>query len=100
MFDNLSDRLGNVFDRLKGRGALSESDVREAMREIRVALLEADVALPVVRRFIDAVTEKSVARHVGETAQRSVNCTLIEASASNNGHRRICRSICVVIQSV
>ena len=57
MFDNLSDRLGNVFDRLKGRGALSESDVREAMREIRVALLEADVALPVVRRFIDAVTE-------------------------------------------
>ena len=64
MFDNLSDRLGNVFDRLKGRGALSESDVREAMREIRVALLEADVALPVVRRFIDAVTEKSVGQDV------------------------------------
>ena len=64
MFDNLSDRLGNVFDRLKGRGALSESDVREAMREIRIALLEADVALPVVRRFIDAVTEKSVGQDV------------------------------------
>ncbi len=64
MFDNLSDRLGNVFDRLKGRGALSEQDVRDAMREIRVALLEADVALPVVRRFIDAVTEKAIGQNV------------------------------------
>ena len=64
MFDNLSDRLGNVFDRLRGRGALSEADVREAMREIRIALLEADVALPVVRRFIDAVTEKAVGSDV------------------------------------
>ena len=64
MFDNLSDRLGNVFDRLKGRGALSEGDVREAMREVRIALLEADVALPVVRRFIDAVTEKAIGQDV------------------------------------
>ncbi len=64
MFDNLSDRLGTVFDRLRGRGALSEQDVREAMREIRIALLEADVALPVVRRFIDAVTEKAVGHDV------------------------------------
>src|SRR5690606_31280452 len=64
MFDNLSDRLGNVFDRLRGRGALSEQDVREAMREVRVALLEADVALPVVRRFIDAVTEKAIGAEV------------------------------------
>ncbi len=60
MFDTLSDRLGNVFDGLRGRGALSEADVRAAMREVRIALLEADVALPVVRRFIDAVTEKAV----------------------------------------
>jgi signal recognition particle subunit SRP54 len=64
MFDNLSDRLGSVFDRLKGRGALSEQDVRDAMREVRVALLEADVALPVARRFIDAVTEKAVGQSV------------------------------------
>ena len=64
MFDNLSDRLGTVFDRLRGRGALSEADVREAMREIRIALLEADVALPVVRRFIDAVTEKAIGADV------------------------------------
>lgn len=64
MFDNLSDRLGGVFDKLKGRGALKEQDVRDAMREVRVALLEADVALPVARRFIDAVTEKAVGAEV------------------------------------
>ena len=64
MFDTLSDRLGSVFDRLKGRGALSEQDVRDAMREVRIALLEADVALPVVRRFIDAVTERAIGQDV------------------------------------
>ncbi|MFL0356339.1 signal recognition particle protein [Erythrobacter sp. GH1-10] len=64
MFDNLSDRLGGVFDKLKGRGSLKEQDVRDAMREVRIALLEADVALPVARRFIDAVTEKAVGQEV------------------------------------
>ena len=64
MFDTLSDRLGSVFDKLKGRGALSEQDVRDAMREVRIALLEADVALPVVRRFVDAVTEKAIGQDV------------------------------------
>lgn len=49
MFENLSDRLGGVFDRLTKQGALSEDDVRTAMREVRVALLEADVSLPVTR---------------------------------------------------
>ena len=44
MFDALSDRLGNVFDRLKGKGSLSESDVNAAMREVRIALLDAGVA--------------------------------------------------------
>ncbi len=84
MFDNLSDRLGNVFDRLRGRGALSEQDVREAMREVRVALLEADVALPVVRRFIDAVTEKAVGQDVlrsvtpGQQVVKIVNDELVE----------------------
>ena len=60
MFDSLSDRLSGVFDRLRGRGALSEEDVRAAMREVRIALLEADVALPVVRRFVDGVTEQAI----------------------------------------
>ena len=55
MFDGLTDRFGEIFDKLKKRGALSETDITVAMREIRVALLEADVALPVVKDFIDGV---------------------------------------------
>jgi signal recognition particle subunit SRP54 len=51
MFENLSDRLGGVFDRLTKQGALTEEDVKTALREVRVALLEADVSLPVARRF-------------------------------------------------
>ena len=68
MFDGLTDRFGEIFDRLKKRGALSEADVTAAMREIRVALLEADVALPVVKDFIDGVRERAV----GEEVMRSV----------------------------
>ena len=64
MFDSLSDRLGGVFDRLRGRGALTEADVRAAMREVRVALLEADVALPVARDFTEKVTEQAIGQNV------------------------------------
>jgi signal recognition particle subunit SRP54 len=64
MFDTLGNRLGEIFDRLRRRGALSEDDVGAAMREIRIALLEADVALPVVRDFIAAVREKAVGQDV------------------------------------
>src|SRR5215467_5422720 len=64
MFDSLSDRLNDVFDRLRRRGALSEDDVGAALREIRVALLEADVALPVVRDFVNGVREKAVGQEV------------------------------------
>jgi signal recognition particle subunit SRP54 len=64
MFDSLSDRLAGVFDRLRGRGALTEADVRAAMREVRIALLEADVALPVVREFVDKATEQAVGQQV------------------------------------
>lgn len=59
MFENLSERLGGVFDRLTKQGALSEDDVQAAMREVRVALLEADVSLPVARDFIKAVEAKA-----------------------------------------
>ena len=59
MFENLSDRLGGVFDRLTKQGALTEDDVTAAMREVRVALLEADVSLPVARNFVKAVTQKA-----------------------------------------
>ena len=64
MFDSLSDRLSGVFDRLRGRGTLNEADVRAAMREVRIALLEADVALPVVREFVDKATEQAVGQQV------------------------------------
>jgi signal recognition particle subunit SRP54 len=64
MFDSLSDRLGGVFEKLRGRGALTEADVRAAMREVRIALLEADVALPVVREFVDKATELAVGHDV------------------------------------
>jgi signal recognition particle subunit SRP54 len=64
MFENLSGRLGSVFDRLKRRGALSESDVEAALRDIRIALLEADVALPVVKDFVAAVRARAVGQEV------------------------------------
>jgi signal recognition particle subunit SRP54 len=64
MFDSLSDRLGGILDRLKKRGALSEADVGEAMREVRRALIEADVALDVVRSFIDKVRARAVGAEV------------------------------------
>jgi signal recognition particle subunit SRP54 len=64
MFESLSNRLGEIFDRLTRRGALSAADVEVALREVRVALLEADVALPVVKDFIDAVRERTVGQDV------------------------------------
>jgi signal recognition particle subunit SRP54 len=60
MFDSLSERLGGILDRLTGRGALSEADVDAALREVRRAMLEADVALDVVRSFVDQVKKNSV----------------------------------------
>jgi signal recognition particle subunit SRP54 len=84
MFDTLSDRLGSVFDRLRGRGALSDADVRAAMREVRVALLEADVALPVARDFVEQVTEKAVGQDVlrsvtpGQMVVKIVHDALVE----------------------
>ena len=64
MFESLSGRLNDVFDRLKRRGALREADVEAALRDIRVALLEADVALPVVKDFIAAIRERAVGHEV------------------------------------
>ena len=83
MFESLSDRLGGVFDRLRGRGALTEADVRTAMREVRVALLEADVALPVAREFVDKATERAIGQDVlrsvtpGQQVVKIVHDTLI-----------------------
>ena len=88
MFESLSERLGGVFDRLRGRGALNEADVREAMREVRIALLEADVALPVVRSFVDSVTAQAVGASVlksitpGQQVVKIVNDALVEMLGS------------------
>lgn len=90
MFESLSDRLGGVFDKLRGRGALNEADVRSAMREVRVALLEADVALPVARDFVDKVTEQAVGQEVlrsvtpGQQVVKIVNDALIEMLGGDN----------------
>jgi len=58
MFEGLSNKLSSIIDRLVGKGALTENDVNIAMREIRIALLEADVALPVVKEFIETTKKK------------------------------------------
>jgi signal recognition particle subunit SRP54 len=84
MFDSLTDRLGDVFDRLKRRGALKEQDVDAALREVRVALLEADVALPVVKELIDKVKETAVGSDIlksvtpGQMVIKVVHDTLVE----------------------
>ncbi|HST36481.1 MAG TPA: signal recognition particle protein [Allosphingosinicella sp.] len=88
MFESLSDRLSGVFDRLRGRGALNEADVRGAMREVRIALLEADVALPVVREFVDKATEQAVGQQVlrsvtpGQQVVKIVHDALVEMLGS------------------
>ena len=84
MFEALSDRLSNVFDRLKGKGSLSEGDVKAAMREVRIALLEADVAVDVVKSFIEGVRERAIGQEVtksvtpGQQVIKIVNDNLIE----------------------
>ena len=69
MFENLSERLGSVFDRLTKQGALTDADVATALREVRTALLEADVSLPVARDFIKAVQDKAT----GQAVTRSIS---------------------------
>ncbi len=63
-FEGLSEKLNNVFKKLKSRGKLTESDVKEAMREVRLALLEADVSYKVVKDFVKNVTERAVGEEV------------------------------------
>jgi signal recognition particle subunit SRP54 len=88
MFDSLQQRLSGILDKLKGRGALSENDVNEALREVRRALLEADVALDVVRPFIDKVRTRAVGQEVvksitpGQMVIKIVNDVLVEMLGS------------------
>jgi len=66
MFENLTDRLEGVFKKLRGHGVLSEDNIKEAMREVRMALLEADVNYKVARDFVDSITAKAVGREVSQ----------------------------------
>src|SRR5438270_7129737 len=106
VFDPLSDRLGSVFDRLRGRGALNEADVRSAMREVRVALLEADVALPVARDFVDQVTEKAVGQEVlrsvtpGQMVVKIVHDALVQTLGSETAELHLAVAPPAVIMMV
>ncbi len=88
MFDSLTDRLGTVFDKLTRRGALSEADVDAALREVRQALLEADVALSVARDFIAKVRERAVGQEVinsvspGQMVVKIVHDALVDTLGS------------------
>jgi signal recognition particle subunit SRP54 len=90
MFESLSERLGGVFDRLTKAGALSEADVVTALREVRTALLEADVSLPVARDFIKRVTEKATGAAVtksitpGQMVVKIVHDELIRVLAGDD----------------
>uniref|UniRef100_UPI003AF5CC30 signal recognition particle receptor subunit alpha n=1 Tax=Thiolapillus sp. TaxID=2017437 RepID=UPI003AF5CC30 len=64
MFDNLTDRLGKTLKNLRGQGRLTEANIKETLREVRMALLEADVALPVVTDLIDRVRERALGTEV------------------------------------
>jgi signal recognition particle subunit SRP54 len=95
LFDALTEKLGKVFDGLTGRGALSEKDVGEALREIRVALLEADVALPVVKKFIDDVRPLAVGENVirsikpGQLVVKIVYDTLVDVLGGDEEPERL-----------
>ncbi len=98
MFEALGNRLTGVFDKLRRRGALSDSDVQEALREVRVALLEADVALPVVKDLTTKVRERAVGAEVirsvspAQQVVKIVNDALVEAlggGAGDDGKRGI-----------
>ena len=93
MFENLSDRLSGVFDRLTKQGALSDDDVKTALREVRVALLEADVSLPVARDFVKAVQDKATGQAVtksvtpGQQVVKIVHDELVHVLAGDDAAR-------------
>jgi signal recognition particle subunit SRP54 len=90
MFDNLTERLGGVLDRLRGQGRLTEDNIKDTMREVRMALLEADVALPVVKSFVEQVREKALGEEVmrsltpGQVLIKLVNDELVRVMGAAN----------------
>ncbi|MFC1683955.1 signal recognition particle protein [Pseudomonadota bacterium] len=90
MFENLSDRLGRTLNNLRGRGRLTEENIKDTLREVRMALLEADVALPVVRQFVDQVRDKAAGEEVlksltpGQMFVKIVNDELVSLMGEAN----------------
>ncbi len=74
MFENLSDRFNEVFRNLSGRGKITDDNVRDAMREVRTALLEADVHLDVVKKFCDEVVADAAGQEVTKSLKHLILC--------------------------
>lgn len=106
MFESLTDRLGSVFDNLRGKGALGPKDVDEALREVRRALLEADVALPVAKNFIDKVRERAVGQEVlrsvtpGQQVVKIVHDAMVETLGTEPAPISLAAAAPVVIMMV
>jgi len=90
MFESLSERLGRTIKNLSGQGRLTEANVKDTLREVRMALLEADVALPVVKQFVDNVREKALGQEVlsslspGQSLVKVVNDELVVLMGEEN----------------
>src|SRR5210317_679248 len=90
MFESLTDRLSRTLKNLRGQGRLTEDNIRDTLREVRMALLEADVALPVVKEFIDRVRERATGQEVlksltpGQTLVKVVNDELVKVMGEAN----------------
>lgn len=103
MFESLSEKLGNALGKLRGKGALSENDVMMAAREIRVALLEADVALPVVKEFIEIVKKRAVGADViksvtpGQQVVKIVHDELVKMLGSDNAELKFASPPCAYL---
>ena len=90
MFENLSDRLSGTIKKLRGQARLTEDNIKDSLREVRMALLEADVALPVVKELINRIRERAVGQEVvqsitpGQTLIKVVNDELVEVMGQVN----------------
>ncbi|MGH1377634.1 MAG: signal recognition particle protein [Alphaproteobacteria bacterium] len=103
MFDSLSEKLGTVFTKLRGKASLSENDVMAVSREIRIALLEADVALPIVKDFISTIKDKAIGQDVikgvnpAQQVIKIVNDALVEMLGSTNSELLFATSPCAYL---
>ena len=106
LFGSLSEKLNHIFSKIKSRGKLSELEIKQAMREIRVALLEADVNFGVVKDFVARVSEKAVGEKIlnsltpGQQVVKIVNDELVELMGSTNAKLNVSSKLPTVIMMV